>query len=133
MTEKNTKRDHYVAISGFGLMAPLLWVIHFAVIYLAQQFLCLGSEAQGKTSVAGVILAVTVLCCALLLFLIFRTKSFACRFFLLSTGKNIDAVYSSGNLQILYFIVRLLAGLSLVAILWAASAVFFLHECGGSY
>ncbi|VUD41280.1 hypothetical protein TDB9533_00456 [Thalassocella blandensis] len=133
--------ENFVAVSLVGLLGPLTWVFHFAIVYLTQQFLCLNASDTASASVTKVIGVATGGACVILGLLIWRSP------YLLSHVLDFDftkqessmnredriEINEASTFQFLILIMRWLAGLSFLAIIWSSSAAVVLNECGGPY
>lgn len=140
MNTMSHSREQYFAITLFGLIGPLTWVFHFALVYLAQQFLCLEAPPGNSVIVTNVISIATGIMSIFLGMFIWRAPSLLNLLIhrgekrsTVSSNRQSHAGYADSTLHFLNFIIRLLAALSFVAIIWSACAVLVLHECGGPY
>lgn len=106
-----------------SLTGPLIWALHFAVVYGVQHVGCAepGEKHADFWIQASVIVATLVALLALLL-IIAKPK--------LVHSINRDGEMSQNTQALLLSIMRLLALLSFFGVLWAGIAVFFLPACG---
>jgi hypothetical protein len=110
--------EPFLPIALASLAGPFSWVLHFAVLYLLEGFLCAQRSPPRGLVTAGIVGATAVLggCC---LALVLRGRAW-----LRHAGANRTAM-----LEFLFHVCTLLSALSLLAILWAGSAVLFLSAC----
>lgn len=130
MTDGNLHKEHYVRLSLFSLSGPLLWVFHFAFVYVVQLFLCSVSEGEAGEIVRILILALSAVIVFGLVLLIVKTQTLMWR--VLQLGRA-QWRYRQSTLVFLRFLIPALAGMSLVAVIWTTSAVLFLPACGLPY
>lgn len=130
MNADKLQKEHYVRVSLFSLGGPLLWVIHFAVVYVVQHVLCSVYGNTAETTVTVLILIMSLLLVIALVIYMVRAPALLRQVLHLDEGQNI---YAHHTLAFLHFMMRALAGLSLLGILWASVAVVFLTSCGPPY
>lgn len=108
----------------FILLGPIVWAIHLTLIYGSQSSLCAfnaGESAAGRNVVVGIILAATVLCIA-------ATGYSAAR------PGFVHALVARATLPaeqagFIVAVMRLLAGLSILAMLYAGLGAVMLPAC----
>lgn len=106
-----------------SLAGPLIWALHFAVVYGVQHVACatLGGNRADFWIQTSVIVATVVALLSLLLIIVKPDV-------VLRIDRNGGM---SQNTQVLLLgIMRLLALLSFFGVLWAGVAAFFLPACG---
>lgn len=54
------RREPFLPLTLAVLAAPLLWALHFAILYLLEGFLC--NWASSGSAIAGTIVVVTLIC-----------------------------------------------------------------------
>lgn len=116
------EREPFLPLTLATLAAPLLWVLHFALVYLLEGFLCV-RVAPAVALIPQAMLVATLVCgggCAWSLF--------AGGTWLRKAGVT---QLQSGNF--LRAVQRVLAGLALVAIVWGGSGALLLSPCAFSY
>jgi len=117
-TPTRGEREPFLPVALVTLAAPLLWVLHFALLYLLEGFLCARAQSAAMLIPAAIALA-TLFCGGACLYL------FLC---LRRTGAVL--LQSQGFLAAAQ---RLLAGLALTAIAWESGGAFFLDICAFAY
>jgi hypothetical protein len=116
------EHEPFVRLSMAALAAPLLWVMHFAIVYLLEGFLCT-REAAPMWVIPGTILVATAV------------FGGVCGWIMLASDARVRragaATLQSG--KFLVQVVRVLAGLALVAIMWSGAGAIFLSPCSFAY
>ncbi len=108
----------------FILTGPIIWAIHLTLVYGSQSSLCAfnaGESATGRNVVVGIILAVTVLCIA-------ATGYSAAR------PGFVHALIARASLPaeqagFIVTVMRILAGLSILAMFYAGLGAVMLPAC----
>lgn len=121
-TPTRTEREPFLPLALITLAAPLLWVLHFAVLYLLEGFLC-STAALPAAAIPVTILLATLLCGG------------ACMYLLLAGAACLRRA-GAMDLQsypVLRAAQRLLAGLALLAIVWTSAGALFLDTCAFVY
>lgn len=123
MTASNQQAsEKFIGVALLSLAGPLIWVLHFAVVYGVQHIVCftLGNRADFWVEVS--IIAITVAALLALVLLIAKPD-------ILQypdngrIGQETTKMFFSG-------IMRLMALLSFFGVLWSGIALFFLPACG---
>jgi uncharacterized protein involved in cysteine biosynthesis len=117
-----SQREPYLRLTLAGLAGPLCWVLHFATVYLLEGFVCI-QEIVTRNLVVGGLLAATLLFGGACVWLIVASHSWL----------NCAGTCHPETQQFLTVITRMLAGISLLAILWATSGLVFLTACSAVY
>jgi hypothetical protein len=106
-----------------SLAGPLIWALHFAVVYGIQHVACatLGGHRADFWIQTSVIVATVVALLSLLLIIVKPNV-------ILRIDR--EGGMSQNTRALLLGIMRLLALLSFFGVLWAGVAVFFLPACG---
>lgn len=106
-----------------SLAGPLIWALHFAVVYGIQHVACatLGGHRADFWIQTSVIVATVVALLALLLIIVKPNA-------VLRIDR--EGRMSQNTQALLLGIMRLLTLLSFFGVLWAGVAVFFLPACG---
>lgn len=122
-TLKHPFPERSVGILLLSLAGPLIWVLHFAVLYGIQHVACatLGGNRADFLIQASVIVATVAALLALLLTIV-KTDV------VLRLDRN--AEMPKNTQAFLLGMMRLLALLSFFGVLWAGIAAFFLPACG---
>lgn len=120
-TPTHQQREPFMPVTVLTLAAPLLWVLHFAVLYLLEGFLCLPGRPALWIPMA--ILVATLLCGGVCLGLFMRGASW------LEKG----AAAELRSRDFLRAFQRMIAALSLVAILWSAAGALMIAPCSFAY
>lgn len=104
------------------LAGPLCWVLHFALVYLLEGFLC-PRGASAVPLIAATIVTATLVCGG------------ACVWLLLASDRWLERAGAPvGAMRcLLESLTRMLAGLALVALLWVAAGIAFLAPCVAAY
>jgi hypothetical protein len=116
------RNERFMLLSLTALAAPLLWVVHFAILYLLEGFLCeppLPAAAAIPLAIAGATLIAGGLCAWILV----GGNAWLAR----SGATHVESHAFLRALQCL------LAGLSLVAILWSGAGALLLAPCAFAY
>jgi hypothetical protein len=115
-------REPFLPLSFAVLAAPLLWTLHFALLYLLEGFLC---EPPGPAAavIPSAILAATLLGGGLCTWSLFKGDVWLRRM-------GVTRIESHAFLRATQ---RVLAGLSLVAILWGGAGALMLAPCVFAY
>ena len=121
-TPTRGEREPFLPVALVTLAAPLLWVLHFAFLYLLEGFLCARAQSAAMLIPAAIALA-TLFCGGACLYLFLAGR--AC---LRRAGAVL--LQSQGFLAAAQ---RLLAGLALTAIAWESGGAFFLDICAFAY
>ncbi|MGZ4995598.1 MAG: hypothetical protein ACXV79_15705 [Methylobacter sp.] len=110
--------EKFIAVALVSLAGPFIWVLHFAIVYGAQHFLCvlLGSSADFWIETS--IIAITVVALSVLALLIAK-PDLSRRLYNSQAGHE----FFSGAM-------RMLAVLAFFGVLWSGIALFFLPTCG---
>jgi hypothetical protein len=122
-TLKHPFSERSVGTLLLSLAGPLIWALHFAVVYGVQHVACatLGGHRADFWIHASVIIATVVALLALLVTIIKPN---------VVLRMDRDGGMSQNTRALLPGIMRLLALLSFFGVLWAGAAVFFLPACG---
>lgn len=115
-------REAFLPLSLAALAAPLLWVMHFALLYLLEGFLC-EPPVPGAASIPTVIIVATLVAAGLCAWILFGGDAWLSRM-------GAARVEAHGFLRAMQ---RLLAGLSLVAIVWSGAGALLLAPCAFAY
>jgi hypothetical protein len=116
------EREPFLPLTLAMLAAPLLWVAHFAIVYLLEGFLCTRAELP-SAAIPGTVVVATVV------------FGGACGGLMLAGDSWLRRAGVS-ELQSRHFLIetqRVLAGLSLLAIVWSGTGVMFLGPCSSTY
>lgn len=121
-TPLGERREPYLKLALASLAGPFCWVLHFALVYLLEGLFCIQDPPPTQLIIGTVIVATLAFgaACAWLI-----VKS---RFWLHKAGGN-----QVLSLDFLVQLTRMLAGLSLLAIVWAATGSAFLSACSAVY
>lgn len=111
-------REPFVPLALATLAAPLLWALHFAFVYLLEGFLC-EPPGPAAATIPAAIIAATSLGGALCAWSLFAGDAWLRR-------ARVEQVASHAFLRTTQ---RVLAGLSLVAILWSGAGALMLGPC----
>lgn len=114
--------EKFIGIALLALAGPFIWVLHFAVVYGVQHIACVTHVKHADFWVEISIIVITV-AALLVLVLLIATPDILER---LDSGRirqETTSVFLSG-------IMRLMALLSIFAVLWTGIALFFLPTCG---
>lgn len=113
--------EKFIALALLALAGPLIWVVHFAAVYIAQHAICVIFEDRAEFWVQLAIILVTA--AALLALAVFALKPELLR--------HLDNEQDRPENTWLFFvnIMRLLALMSFFAVLWSGIALFFLPAC----
>ncbi len=109
--------EKFIAVALVSLAGPLIWVVHFAVVYGAQHFLCslLGNGADFwiEASIIAIIIAALSV-----LGLLIAKPDLSRRLYSSQAGHEFfsDAM-------------RILVVLAFFGVLWSGTALFFLPTC----
>lgn len=98
----------------FLLAGPVIWISHFFVVYLFAEAACTGAAAS---AVRAVTLVGTAIAVAAILVMGLRTR------------RAFTDISACDSLRQLYFLGQLLAGLSVVAVLFVGLPATFLQPC----
>jgi hypothetical protein len=120
-TPTRQQREPFMPSLLLTLAAPLLWVLHFAAVYLLEGFLC--APLSSPLLIPGIIFLFTLLCAGACVRVLFAGAAWL--------GKTAPPLLQSH--QFLADSQRLLAGLSLMAIIWTAAGALFLAPCAVGY
>lgn len=121
-TSKQVFSEKFIGIALLSLAGPLIWVVHFAVVYGVQHIACVTLGKRAEFWVAASIIAITVAALPALLVLIVKPDDVLRRLDKSQTRQETTKEFFSG-------IIRLLALLSVFAVLWSGIALFFLPAC----
>ncbi len=121
-TSKQVFSEKFIGIALLSLAGPFIWVVHFAVVYGVQHIVCVTLKNNAGFWVAVSIIAITVLALLALLVLIVKSDDILQRLDKSQARQETTKEFFSG-------IIRLLALLSVFAVLWSGSALFFLPAC----
>jgi len=121
---KDKDREPYGLLTLAGLAGPFIWVLHFALAYLAEGFVCMQPEPS-HSMVIWQVVGATLVMGALCLCLVLWPQNWVA----LMGGKRIHK-HSAGFLAA---VTRWLAGLALLAILWSGTGVLLLGPCQTNY
>ena len=116
------RREPYLRLALASLAGPLCWILHFALVYLLEGFLCRQGSPPAQL-ITGVVIATTLVLAAGCAWLMVKS-----RYWLRKAGGDEVSV-----LALLVLINRMLAGLSLLAIAWGGSGSLFLGPCAAGY
>lgn len=122
MTSKPGFSEKFIGIAMLALAGPLIWVLHFAVVYGVQHFACVTLKDSADFLVRASVTAATAAALLVLLVVILKADVLQ-RLDRNSMRPASIKVFFSG-------IMRLLAFLSFFAVLWSGIALFFLPACG---
>lgn len=115
-------REAFVPLTLASLAAPLIWVLHFALLYLLEGFLCTPA-LPFAAAIPGTIVIATFIGTSACAWLLYSSTAWLRR----AGASELQSGVFLANVQ------RLLAGLSLVAILWSGSAALLLSPCAFAY
>jgi len=121
-TSKPEFSESFIGIALLTLAGPLIWVLHFAIVYGVQHIACVTLKERADFWVNVSIIAVTVAALLALLFLTLKPDVLQRLDRNQPRPENIKAFFSG--------MMRLLAFLSFFAVLWSGTALFFLPACG---
>ena len=116
-TPTGHEREPFLPLTLLTLAAPLLWVLHFAIGYLLEGFLC--ALSRSAAAIFAALFLVTLICGG------------ACAYLLVAGDvwlRRAGAMHLQ-SYKFLSATQRALAGLSLVAILWASAGALFIDAC----
>ncbi|MDN5751791.1 MAG: hypothetical protein L0H15_00730 [Nitrosospira sp.] len=109
----------------FILTGPIVWAAHLALIYSSQSSLCSFDPGEGgaggRDAIAAIILAVTAVGVAAVGSSAFRARS--------AHGLTARADLPAETITFIVTIMRVLAALSILAMLYAGLGVVFLPAC----
>ncbi|MAW82104.1 MAG: hypothetical protein CMI63_17845 [Parvularcula sp.] len=105
----------------YSLFGPLLWTLHFALVYGGQHVACAAPVSAASAWITGGIIAATIIIAIPLSVASFRADVLA-KLFALSDS-NVDTS------RFLVRAMRLLSLLSLFGVIWAGAAAAFLPAC----
>lgn len=114
--------EKFIGIALLALAGPFIWVLHFAVVYGVQHIACVTQVKHADFWVEISIIVITVAALLALVLLIAKPDMLE----RLDSGRirqETTSVFLSG-------IMRLMALLSIFAVLWTGIALFFLPTCG---
>lgn len=114
-------REPFLPLALASLAAPLLWALHFAFLYLLEGFLC-EPPVPGAAAIPIAIITATLVGAGLCAWLLLGGSAWLRR-----------AHVSVESHAFLRATQRVLAGLSLVAILWGGAAALLLAPCTFAY
>lgn len=117
-------REPYVALTLVCLAGPLIWVLHFAVVYLAEGFVC-ARPAWPASWVAWIVGVATLSLGAACLWLVVDPDYWLNR-------AGADRV-SMEVRRFLSQFTRWMAALSLLAMAWVGSGVLMVGACQSAY
>jgi high-affinity Fe2+/Pb2+ permease len=114
--------ENFIGVALLSLAGPFIWVLHFAVVYGVQHIACarLGNRAEFWIE-TSIILATVVALLALVL-LMFKTDSLQ--------SPSDGPIRQETATAFLSGVMRLLAFLSFLGVLFSGITVFFLPACG---
>lgn len=115
-------REPFLPLALTALAAPLLWTLHFALLYLLEGFLC-EPPVPAAAMIPAAIIVATLIGGGLCAWLLFGGDAWLRR-------ANVAQVESHAFLRAAQ---RLLAGLSFVAILWGGAGALMLAPCASAY
>lgn len=115
-------REPYLKLALASLAGPLCWVLHFALVYLLEGFFCI-QDAPPAQLITGIIIVATLVFGAICAWLMIRSRHWMCR---MGGGTIL-------SLDFLVYLTRMLAGLALLAILWAGTGSAFLSPCAAGF
>lgn len=120
---KQQSSERLIGIGLLSLAGPLIWVLHFAVVYGIQHVACamVAGNRAGVLVQASVIVATVVALLALLLPIVKPN---------ILQRMDRNGVIQKTTKAFLAELMRLLALLSFFGVLWAGIAAFFLPACG---
>lgn len=113
--------EKFIGIALLALAGPFVWVLHFAVVYGVQHIACVTQVKHADFWVEISIIVITVAALLALVLLIAKPDMLERP----DSGRirQDTSVFLSG-------IMRLMALLSIFAVLWTGIALFFLPACG---
>jgi hypothetical protein len=114
--------EKFIGIALLSLAGPLIWVLHFAVVYGVQHIACVTLLNRADFWIETSIVVVTVVALLVLLLLIIKPDV------LQRLDKN--QIREERIMVFLSGIMRVLAFLSFLGVLWSGMSLFFLPACG---
>ncbi|WAK02639.1 hypothetical protein [Methylobacter sp. YRD-M1] len=110
-----------VGVLLITLAGPLIWGVHFGIVYAAHHLICLltGNSAAFWAQLA--VIAATIAALLALLLSIFKPEIMQ-HMVRYESAQNISRSFLTG-------VMRLMALLSVFGVLWAGSAALFLPAC----
>jgi hypothetical protein len=114
--------EKFIGIALLSLAGPLIWVLHFAVVYGVQHIACVTLLNRADFWIETSIVVVTVVALMVLLLLIIKPDV------LQRLDKN--QIREERIMVFLSGIMRVLAFLSFLGVLWSGMSLFFLPACG---
>ncbi|MGZ8928529.1 MAG: hypothetical protein ACXW03_08740 [Methylobacter sp.] len=121
-TSKQVFSDKFIGIALLSLAGPLIWVVHFAVVYGVQHVACVALLNNADFWVATSIIVMTVVALLALLALILKPD------ILQRLSRN--RIQEERIIVFLSGVMRTLAFLSILGVLWSGISLFFLPACG---
>ena len=117
-------REPYVPLTLVCLAGPLIWTLHFAVVYLAEGFVC-ARQAWPASWVAWIVGLGTLLLGSACLWLVVDPDYWLNRAGAERVSLDVRRFLSQFT--------RWMAGLSLLAIAWVGSGVLMVEACRAVY
>lgn len=114
--------EKFIGIALLSLAGPLIWVLHFAVVYGVQHIACVTLKNRADFWIETSIVVVTVVALLVLLLLIIKPDV------LQRLDRN--QIREERIIVFLSGIMRVLAFLSFLGVLWSGMSLFFLPACG---
>ncbi|HEY0962671.1 MAG TPA: hypothetical protein VGE69_09985 [Pseudomonadales bacterium] len=115
-------REPFIPLAFATLAAPLLWTLHFAFVYLLEGFLC-EAPVGAAAAIPEAIVAATVIAGGLCAWNLFAGDAWLRR----AGASRVESHLFLRAAQ------RVLAGLSLIAILWSGAGALMLGPCMFAY
>ena len=120
---KQVFSEKFIGIALLSLAGPLIWVLHFAVVYGVQHIACVTLGDRADFWVEVTIIAITVVALSVLLALMVRPDDILQCLDKHQMRPDSTKAFFSG-------IMRVLALLAFFGVLWSGIALFFLPTCG---
>ena len=117
-------REPYVSLTLVCLAGPLIWTLHFAVVYLAESFVC-ARQAWPASWVAWIVGLATLLMGSACLWLAVRPNDWLMR-------AGAERVTRQTRRFLAEF-TRWVAALSSLAVVWVGSGVLLVGACQAVY
>jgi hypothetical protein len=123
MSDDGAQVPSFVGTTAFCLVGPLVWAIHFGVVYGVHHVACRSTQISGRSIELVVLLASGVALAFLAAAALMPTP----------LAHALRAWHGRGKLaEFLVGTMRLLALLSMFGIGWAGSAALYLSACSGA-
>lgn len=114
--------EHFFRITLWCLMGPLIWAVHFGVLYGTQHLACALSDSENIIWLKIGIILLTLICIAVLLIPIIKPQ--------LLEVLDTPSTLAPHTKKTLSYIARCLCVLALFGVSAAGLATIFLRECG---